>query len=124
LAHEESWEHRFQVSSLAATAAANGKHVGIAFFFAALRIWSTDRWSDFDPAATVDPTRIEGMGLPPLSDYLEDGRAAGLIHIYACSASIRLLGLDQAQVQERVDAIFGWQTISGLIDQAGSVVTL
>ena len=123
LAHEPSWEYRFQVSSLAATAAASGKNVGIALFFAALRAWTDDRWSDLQPATAVDPDHTESLGLPPLTDYLKDGRAEGLIHLYACSASIRILKLDQAAVQERVDAIFGWQTFSSLIDQANSVVT-
>ena len=124
MAHEESWEYRFQGSSLAATAAASGKHVGIALFFAALRAWTEERWSDLQPATAVDPERTESLGLPPLADYLKDGRANGLIHVYACSASIRILGLDQAAVDDRVDAIFGWQTFSSLIDQSGRVVTL
>ena len=124
LAHEESWEYRFQVSSLAATAAASGKNVGIALFFGALRAWTDDRWNASDPSTTIDQDHLDALGLPPLTDYLADGRGSGLIHLYACSASVRILKLDQSTVQDRVDAIFGWQTFSSLIDQASSVVTL
>ena len=62
--------------------------------------------------------------LPPLSEMLAHGREEGLIRVYACSASARLLGLDNAQVQASVNAILGWQSFSRMIREAGRVVTL
>ena len=70
LAHEESWEYRFQISSLAATAAAGGKNVGIALFFGALRAWTLDLWNASEPVTTVDQDYVDSLGLPPLTEYL------------------------------------------------------
>jgi peroxiredoxin family protein len=123
LAHAGSWEMRFQVSALAASAAAAGEQVEIALFFAALDCWAGGRWDALDPAPPVSVQRLEALGLPPLSDLLAPGRQTGAIRIYACSASGRILGLDQARLQESVDAVLGWQTLSRKTATAGRVVT-
>jgi peroxiredoxin family protein len=124
LAHGSGWEMRYQVSSLAASAAAAGEEVEIALFFGALDRWVGGRWDDLDPAAPILPARLEALGLPPLSSMLEAGRASGLIRVYACSASCRILGLDLGRVQEAVDAILGWQTLSRMTATTGRVVSL
>jgi peroxiredoxin family protein len=124
LAHAGSWEGRFQVSSLAASAAAAGESVDVALFFAALRAWAEDGWDALDPAPPLAAGRLESLNLPPLSELLSSGRQAGRIRLYACSASTRFLALDPARVQERVDAILGWQSFSQMIQQSARVVTL
>ncbi len=123
LAHGGTWEMRFQVSSLAGSAAAAGDHVLVALYFAALDAWVGERWDALDPAPPVSATRLQTLGLPPLSAMLEPGRAAGLIRIYACSASCRVLGLDMDKAQASVDAIVGWQTFSRMTATAGRVVS-
>ena len=123
LAHGGAWETRFQVSSLAASAAAAGEEVEIALFFGALDSWAGGRWDALDPAPPVSAERLETLGLPPLSTLLAPGRQTGSIRIYACSASSRILGLDMARVQEAVDAVLGWQTMSRMTATAGRVVT-
>ena len=72
----------------------------------------------------MDRDHLEGLGLPPLSEILRPGREAGLVRVYACSASTRFLDLDPARVQASVDAVLGWQTFARMIAEAGSVVTL
>jgi len=124
LAHGGSWEMRFQVSSLAASAAASGARVDVALFFGALDAWVGGRWDDLDPSPPLAAARLESLAMPPLSSMLEPGRADGSIHLYACSASTRLLGLDLARVQAAVDAILGWQTFSRMIEESEKVVTL
>ena len=62
--------------------------------------------------------------MPPLSQMLESGREEGLIRVYACSATARLLGLDLAKVQASVDAMLGWQSFARMIRETGRVVTL
>ena len=62
--------------------------------------------------------------MPPLSEMLAQGREDGLIRVYACSASARMLGLETAQVQASVDAILGWQSFSRMIRDSSRVVTL
>jgi peroxiredoxin family protein len=124
LAHGGTWEMRFQTSSLAASVAAAGDRVDVALFFAALDAWARGRWDDLDPAPPLTPERLESFALPPLSEMLAPGREDGLIHFYACSASTRLLGLDTATVQAKVDVLLGWQSFSRMIREAGRVVTL
>ncbi len=124
LAHGGTWEMRFQVSSLAASAAAAGEQVAIALYFAALDSWVGGRWDALDPAPPVSAQRLQALAMPPLSGMLEPGRAAGLIRIYACSASTRVLGLDMERTQAAVDAVVGWQTFSRMTAAAGRVVTL
>lgn len=123
LAHGGTWEMRFQVSSLAASAAAAGEQVEIALFFAALDRWASGSWDALDPAPPVSTQRLESLGLPPLSELVAPGRQAGSIRVYACSASSRILGLDMARLQDSVDAVLGWQTLSRMTATAGRVVS-
>ena len=122
LAQGSAWEHRFQVSSLAASTVAAGRRVDVAFFFGALDAWTRDEWDRIDPEPPIDADRLRGLAMPPLSELLRSGRDRDLLHLYACSASVRILGLEPAEVQERVDAILGWQSFSRMIESASSVV--
>lgn len=124
LAHGGSWDRRFQVTSLAASTVAAGRRVEVALFFAALAAWVGGSWDELDPAPPVDAAHLERLGLPPLSEMLRPGREAGLLRLYACSASARFLDLDLARVQGAVDAILGWQSFAKMITEAERVVTL
>ena len=124
LAHAASWEMRFQTTALAASAAAAGERVDLALFFGALDAWVAGRWDDLDPAPPVTAARIETSGLPPLSHMLVSGREQGRIRLYACSTSMRLLGIDPAALQAAVDAVLGWQSFSRMIQESSRVVTL
>ena len=124
LAHAASWERRFQISSLAASEAAAQHSVDIALFFAALDAWTKGEWDRLDPSPPLSVEHVESLGMPSLESMLASGREDGRIRLYACSASVRLLSLDTRTVQDRVDAILGWQSFSRLIHGASSVVTL
>ena len=124
LAHGGTWDRRFQISSLAASAAAAGRAVDVALFFSALRSWVSGGWDALDPDPPLDGARLRSLGMPPLTSMLEAGRTSGLIRLYACSASMRFHALDTATTQARVDAILGWQSFSRMIERAQSVVTL
>lgn len=124
LAHGGTWEMRFQISSLAASAAAAGERVDVALFFAALDSWARGHWDALDPAPPLTAERLESFAMPPLTEMLAPGREDGAIRLYACSASTRLLGLDAALVQASVDVLLGWQSFSRMIREAGQVVTL
>ena len=130
LAQDDAWENRFQVTSLAASAVAAGKRVDLALFFAALDAWVGERWDDPEPARHVAADRLHALDMPPLSSMLAPGREAPegggepALRLLACSASSRILGLANHDVQARVDAIAGWPTFHRLIHAAGQVVTL
>jgi len=123
LAHGGSWDLRFQISSLAASVAAGGERVDVALFFGALDAWARGRWDELDPQPPVTAERLEALNMPPLSEMLATGREEGLIRLYACSASARLLGLDTARVAAAVDALLGWQSFSRMIRDSARVVT-
>jgi peroxiredoxin family protein len=124
LAHGGSWDMRFQISSLAASMAAAGDRVDVALFFGALEAWTNGRWDVLDPQPPLSAERLESFDMPPLSEMLQTGREDGLIRVYACSATARLLGLDMARVQASVDALLGWQSFSRMIRDTPRVVTL
>lgn len=124
LAHGGTWDMRFQITSLAASAAAAGDRVDVGLFFGALEAWARGRWDELDPRPPLTAERLESLGMPPLSEMLADGRQEGRIRVYACSATVRLLGLDTAGVQASVDALLGWQSFSRMIKDAHRVVTL
>ncbi|HWM93147.1 MAG TPA: hypothetical protein VN493_20455 [Thermoanaerobaculia bacterium] len=124
LAHGGSWDLRFQISSLAASAAAGGDRVDVALFFGALEAWTNGRWDELDPQPPLSAERLESLDMPPLSEMLASGREDGLIRVYACSATAHLLGLDLARVQASVDALLGWQSFSRMIRETGRIVTL
>lgn len=124
LAHGGSWELRYQVSALAATAAARGDRVDVGFFFAALEAWAGGGWDRLDPGPPIDPARLAGLDFPPLSSLLESARETGRLRLFACSASTRVLGLGPPEVQAKVDVLCGWQTFARLIEEADRVVTL
>jgi peroxiredoxin family protein len=124
LAHGGSWDMRFQTTSLAASAAAAGESVAVALFFAALDAWVGRRWDVLDPAPPVSAAHLASLDLPPLSSLLAPGREAGLIRVYACSASCRVLGVDLGAAQAAVDAVLGWQTFARMTAEVGRVVTL
>jgi peroxiredoxin family protein len=124
LAHGGTWDMRFQISSLAASVAAAGERVDVALFFGALASWAEGRWDDLDPQPPLSAERLEALDLPPLSQMLQAGREDGLIRVYACSATARLLGLDMARVQASVDALLGWQSFTRMIRETPRTVTL
>lgn len=124
LAHGASWDRRFQVSSLAASAAASGQRVDVALFFGALAAWVKGRWDELDPSPPLTAAQLERAAMPPLSEMLAAARDEGRVRLFACSASMRLLGLDAAEVQARVDAILGWQSFASMIAEAHRVLTL
>lgn len=124
LSHADTWDRRFQVSSLAASAAASGVRVDLALFFGALDAWVRGTWDELDPAPPLDASKLEALGAPQLSQMIETARETGALRLYACSASMRFLGLPAAEVQAKVDVIAGWQTFSKLALQARQVVTL
>ena len=124
LAHAATWDRRFQVASLAASATASGVHVDLALFFGALDAWVKGAWDALDPAPPLDASELEGLGAPRLTQMIETARESGALRLYACSASMRFLGLPAADVQAKVDVIAGWQSFSKLALEARQVVTL
>lgn len=124
LAHGGSWDRRFQVSSLAASAAAGGVEVHLALFFAALDAWVNGQWDALDPEPPLSAADLDSRGAPQLSAILDGARETGHLRLYACSASMRFLCLATADVQAAVDVIAGWQSFAKLTLDTDRTVTL
>lgn len=122
LAESANWDRRYQVSALAASATALGDEVEVAFFFGALDAWVRNAWDRLDPAPPLTAPAIEAIDFPPLSTLLEGARATGLLRLYGCSASVRLLGLDPALCLTRLDTLAGWPTFAQKIAAADRVL--
>lgn len=124
LAHGGSWDRRYQVSALVASAAVDGAQIDLALFFGALDAWVRGRWDDHDPDPPLTADRLAEVDFPPLSTLLEPAREGGKLRLFACSASVQLLGLGTREVMETVDAIMGWQSFSRRILEADRTVSL
>jgi len=124
LANGSTWDSRYQISALAASAAVSGDRVKIALLNASLAVWVRGEWDRLDPAPPFDVSRIEELGFPSLSSILDQALATGNVTIYGCSAAARFLDLDLGEVQERVDALIGWQSFSRMIAKADRVISL
>jgi hypothetical protein len=124
LAHGDSWDRRYQVSALVASAAVDDRlQIDLALFFGALDAWVRGRWDDHDPDPPLTASRLAQVDFPPLTSLIEPVRTAGRLRVFACSASVKLLGLDTRKVMERVDAILGWQSFSQRLLEAERTVT-
>jgi len=123
LLHGDSWDRRYHASALAASATAVGDEVELVLLSGALAAWVEEEWSRLDPEPPLTAGRIDEVAFPPLATLLETARATGKLRLYGCSASARLLDLDPDRVQDRIDAILGWQSFASRIAKADRVVT-
>lgn len=122
LAHSASWTDRFEISSLVASALASGGSVDLALFFEALRFWVEGRWSELPEASSAAAPQAAAV-MPPLDELMLQSHESGEgLRVFACSASVRLLGLEPDRVERTVDAIVGWPTFWRLMGSAGRVL--
>lgn len=95
----------YEAVSFAAAARAQGKTVLLFLRGPALAAHVAGKWSEA-PSAAVR----KGMGRHLAEDPAETLahiRAHGKVHVYACSAWVRMLELDRAKVASKVDAVVG-----------------
>jgi peroxiredoxin family protein len=98
-----SAESFYEAVSFAAAARAQGKTVLLFLRGPALE------------AFVKDPPAQESGLSPSPDELLQEIRAKGKVHVYACSAWARRLGLDAPAAAARVDAVIG---LAGFLSQA------
>lgn len=128
LCHHGRFEELLQATSAAAAAAGCGWRVDLVFYFEALSRLLGSRldevgeepvgWSADAEAA------VEEAGVERPSKLLEAARRADSTRIFACSASLRLLGLDPSEVTAQVDEVVGWPTVLQLMRHCDRVLYL
>jgi peroxiredoxin family protein len=70
----------------------------------ALKAYVERRWAP--PVESVPEDGLHFQHQSP-SDFLDELRSHGKVRVYACSAWVRLLGINPKRVAERVDAVIG-----------------
>lgn len=115
-----------QAASAAASALATGARVDLVLFHGALARVLDGAIDEVGPEVP-DPKSyrevLDSGRVAPVSQVLEDARETGL-GLYACSASVALLGRDPDQVLARVDEIVGWPTIHAWAARADRLLSL
>ena len=123
-AHSGTYDKLYQIITLAITAAAMGRETYIFLFFWALRRFVND---EFDVKKLSDEFGEEGVRLSKrmqeinpvsLKEILNEVRGMGNLKVYACTAAVKLMELEEAKVKSRVDDILGLTTILEMADGA------
>jgi peroxiredoxin family protein len=123
-AHSGTYDKLYQIVTLAITAASMGRETYIFLFFWALKKYVN---GDFNVSALSAEFGEEGERLSKrmqkinpisLKEILDDVRGMGNLKIYACTAAVKLMELDELAVKSKVDDIIGLTTILEIAEGA------
>ncbi len=110
--HSGDYDRVHQGVAIAAAAASGGRPVELFFFWWALQRLVNGGLSR--PEFAQDPDlahRFETHGYPTATALLAAARETGRCRVFACSASMEMLGLRPPQLEPLVDTIVGWSAI-------------
>jgi hypothetical protein len=112
LCEGDSFETFHQATSASAAALAEGGRADLVLFYGALARWLGGEVDRLDAAASDRgyAEALESGRVARPSELLADLRREGA-RVFACSASLALLGHDPADLDDRVDEVVGWPTI-------------
>ena len=122
--HSGNYEKLYQAVMLAITAASMGSKVYIFLFFWALKKFATDKLDIIEfPAGMNDEDRRLLEAVPQgqsnmLKELLSEVGQMGNLEIYACSGAVKLMGLDEELVKNKVDDIIGLPTMLKMAEGA------
>lgn len=126
--HSNSYDRVYQAASLLLSASSMGWPCHLFLFYQALADFMGGSWESnlaeraarkaeqrgaAEAEASSDLERaFTAAALPSVSDVLDQARnGPGGLHLYACSASMRILGFDPSEVRRKVDEIVGLPTM-------------
>jgi peroxiredoxin family protein len=119
--HSGDYDRVHQGAAIAAAGVAAGRPVEVYFFWWALERLAAGRLGRPAFAQAVDEPgesraealaqRFEQRGYPTAATLLESARRSGNCRVFACSASMELLGLKPTVLEPLVDSILGWSAI-------------
>jgi peroxiredoxin family protein len=115
-----------QAASAAASMAASGGRADIVLFHAALaRLLDgeTDSVDDDQPSVHRYREALDRGRVRPVSEVLANARRDG-VGLFACSASVALLGREPEQISGIVDETVGWPTILRWMESSDQVLYL
>ncbi len=110
-----------QAVSAASAALASGDAVRLVLFYAALERVLDGALDQVEAASYRE--QLESGRVRPVSEALDRARKDGLA-LFACSASVALLGRDATTIGPFVDEVVGWPTILRWMGDAEHVLSL
>ncbi|MEE9584583.1 MAG: DsrE/DsrF/DrsH-like family protein [Candidatus Brocadiales bacterium] len=117
-AHSGTYDKLYQTVTIAVTAASMGRDVYMFLFFWALKRFVEEgglETMDFPPEYGEEGPalgqRMKALNPTSLQDMLDEVKKTGKIKVYACSASVKYMGLDDKKVMGKVDEVVGLPVI-------------
>lgn len=130
--HSSRYDKVYQAVSIILTASSMGRPCRLFLFLEALGSFVAGTWDEVGEreegtasGGWEEKVRkgFEESNYPSLYDMLSSARQeAGGVEIYACSNSVKVLGLDPAEVRRKVDEVIGLPTMLQLAGSAKHVL--
>jgi peroxiredoxin family protein len=133
--HSCGYDRIYQAVNMLLAASSMGRPCHLFLFYQALAAYAADEWDktivsggeNTGEGGTPWDEEVTGAfelsNTPSLYGILETARnESGGVSVYACSASIQLLGLDPSEIKTKVDGIVGLATMLELSSHDGLVL--
>lgn len=123
-AHSGTYDKLYQMVTLAITAASMGRETYIFLFFWALRRFVNEEFqvsslsAEFGEEGERLSKRMKEINPISLKEILDDVRKMGNLKVYACTAAVKLMELEESVVKSKVDDIIGLTTILEMAEGA------
>lgn len=116
-----SFEAAFQAATMVVTAAAMGDEVYVVFAWDALRQLARNSYGlPQSDRERVEQARSEGLRLPSPTKLLQEARSLGA-KLVACDSTVKVCGLDPAQMIGPLDEVLGLPAIWRLTEGARTI---
>lgn len=123
-AHSGTYDKLYQTITLAITAASMGKETYIFLFFWALKRFINEEFdvtrlvAEFGEEGGRLSERMQELSPVSLKEILQDVRMMGNLKVYACTAAVKFMELEESVVKSKVDDILGLTTLLEMADGA------
>jgi len=123
-AHSGTYDKLYQIVTLAITAASMGRETYIFLFFWALRRFVNEEFdlkrlsSEFGSEGERLAKRMQEINPISLKEILQEVRSMGNLKIYACTAAVKIMELEESLVKSKVDDILGLPALLEIADDA------
>ena len=131
--HSSRYDRVYQATNLLLTASSMGSQCYLFLFYEALATFMDNSWDDIESMTRGESSagewaktlqrNFELSGSPSPYNILEMARKeTGGLKICACSTSMKMLGLEPADVKKRVDEIIGLATMLDLSSDTNQIL--